>query len=401
MEKNTKFNTIESCLACKSTELFPLLDFGSQPLANNLICHTDPYPLKVNLCKTCYHMQLSIAVDPKDMFDDYLYVSGTTNTLKKYFDWFANFAAEYNPSAHNVLDIACNDGTQLDSFKNIGIKTYGIDPAKNLFELSSKNHSVICDYFNEKTASILKQKFDIIVAQNVVAHTSSPIEFLSGCKKIMHKDSLLFIQTSQANMVLNNEFDTIYHEHISFFSLNSMINLARQAGLYVIDAIKTPIHGTSWVFVIAKKAKNQCRMQNLLNMEKESGLHTLDRYIAYSKNCIDIQNQLKKTLRKFRKDGYVIVGYGAAAKGMTLLNSIDEKLDAIVDDNPLKQNTLSPGNLTPIVSSKYISEIAIDKQILFVPLAWNFFNEIQNKIKNIRNSQNDKFILYFPEIKVI
>jgi 2-polyprenyl-3-methyl-5-hydroxy-6-metoxy-1,4-benzoquinol methylase len=157
------------------------------------------------------------------MFKNYLYVSGTTQTLKDYFDLFAKKTLEYAPNAKNILDIANNDGTQLDSYQKLGLKTYGIDPAVNLYnEAVSKGHKVICDYFNLDTIKQFNNSFDIITAQNVFAHNKYTVDFLLSCKTLMHDESVLFIQTSQANMVLNNEFDTIYHEHLSFFNTNSI-----------------------------------------------------------------------------------------------------------------------------------------------------------------------------------
>ena len=125
----------------------------------------------------------------------------------------------------NTKGIACNDGTQLNYFKDKGFKTYGIDPAENLHKLSSKNHTVICDYFN---VDKFDRQFDVITAQNVFAHNSNPREFLEHCGELMHEESVLYIQTSQAEMILNNQFDTIYHEHVSFFNINSMNELSRE-----------------------------------------------------------------------------------------------------------------------------------------------------------------------------
>ena len=171
----------------------------------------------MNLCEDCYHLQLTHIVNPDLLFKDYLYVSGTTKTLRDNFKWFADFAIENSYPWHrpkNVLDIACNDGSQLDCFKSKGILTYGIDPAENLYELSSKNHTVICDYFSaDKFRDIVKilprkheyKKFDIILAQNVFAHNETAKKFLDDCEKLMHDDSKLYVQTSQSDMVRNDQ----------------------------------------------------------------------------------------------------------------------------------------------------------------------------------------------------
>lgn len=393
---------LKECVCCGSSNLVPLLDFKKQPLANNLNEHTEPYPLGVNLCKDCWHLQLPFSVDPKLLFSEYLYVSGTSQTLRDYFDWFARFVKEYSPASSNVLEIACNDGSQLNSFANIGYKTFGVDPAQNLHELSSVNHKVVCDFFTSESCARLGQKtFDVIVAQNVIAHTPNPKQLFEDCAKFMNDDSLFFIQTSQANMVLNNEFDTVYHEHISFFSVSSMMRLAERTGLNVIDVFKTPVHGTSFVFVLNKQKKNQYKMKNIVDLEEYQGLHNLLTYEKYANRCYQISDELKTLLLSLRSKGYILAGYGAAAKGMTLLNLMDVKLDFIVDDNELKQNKLAPGNLTPIVGSTVLQDLNHSEKVAFIPLAWNFFAEIRNRILNLRNVETDVFIKYFPEVEVV
>ena len=335
------------------------------------------------------------------MFKNYLYVSGTSQTLRDYFDWFARRTQEYfeTPPA-TVLDIACNDGSQLNSFKALGLKTYGIDPAENLHPLSSANHDVVCDYFTDKYSYHYGSKnLDIITAQNVFAHNSYPLEFLKQCKEIMHDRSRLFIQTSQADMIKNNEFDTIYHEHLSFFNSSSMSALASRAGLYIIDIQKTPIHGNSYVFVMAKNPGARPSVQHQLDQEREQGLQDMNTYLTYADGCHTVIEDLNTTIAHYRDLGYVIVGYGAAAKGMTLLNFGQTSLDYIIDDNPLKQGLYTPGMNIPIVSIDILEELR-ERPIAFVPLAWNFFKEIKGKIKANRDVASDVFIKYFPTIKV-
>jgi ribosomal protein L32 len=146
---------INECIACGSTELVPVLDLGSQPLANSYKNtkseHENHYPLAINRCKHCFHVQLTHRVNPDLMYKDYLYVSGTTKTQLDYFDWFARFAAEkYGSKPISALDIGCNDGSQLDYFKKYGLFTFGVDPAENLYATSSKNHTVSCGYFRKR-----------------------------------------------------------------------------------------------------------------------------------------------------------------------------------------------------------------------------------------------------------
>lgn len=400
---------LTACLCCGSKDLNLVLDLNKQPLANSfklaVTDHEDTFPLCLNVCTNCTHLQLSHAVNPDLLFKHYLYVSGTSQTLRDYFDWFAGFTLRYfshrpNFGPKSALDIACNDGTQLDSFKAKGFETYGIDPAENLYELSSKNHSVICDYLKREHVAQLKGKIDVINAQNVFAHNSYPLEFLEICRDIMHDDSVLFIQTSQADMVKNNEFDTIYHEHLSFFNASSMSALATRAGLYLIDVTKTPIHGNSYVFVFSKQAPIYSKVKDILAEERAAGLQNLVTYREYAKKCKQVVVDLVDTLEHYRLQGYIVVGYGAAAKGNTLLNFGNIQLDFIIDDNPLKQGMYTPGTNILVTSLDKLDEISSEQKIAFVPLAWNFFTEIKSKIKTKRNKEDDVFIKYFPTINI-
>jgi len=396
----------KDCVCCGKSNLSLVLDLNNQPLANSY--HKDDeileeYPLGLNLCDDCYHLQLTHIVNPDLLFKNYLYCSGTTQTLRDNFEWFSNFVLEEAPVSKSVLDIACNDGTQLDCFKEKGVGTYGIDPAENLYELSSKNHNVKCEYFD---SSLYNRTFDVIIAQNVFAHNSDPKKFLDDCCELMEDDSRLYIQTSQAHMVQNNQFDTVYHEHISFFNINSFNELVKRTNLNLIDVIKTPVHGVSYLFVLSKQdmitpyyIRNKHRIQNLIDVERETGLYSKKTYEDYKRNILNIVESFKKVVKHVQGE-YPVIGYGAAAKGNTFLNFADIKLDYVIDDNELKQGLYTPGTNIEIKSVELLKEYGEDDRILFVPLAWNFYDEIRKRIKKVRDNKNDRFLKYFPNIEV-
>ena len=420
---------LTSCVACGSHNLKLTLDLNTQPLAYSYKLNKDDvqeeYPLAINRCTDCYHVQLTHSVDPHLMFDDYLYVSGTSTTMHSHCEHFAKYACETYEMYTNtkepkhIIDIGCNDGTQLDYFKKLGHYTYGVDPTQNLYERSSKNHTVWCSYFDEDFIddTILSpdgdpMKFDIITAQNVFAHGPEPLKFLENARHMMYNNSLMFIQTSQAFMIRNNEFDTIYHEHISFFNIQSMSKLCRRAGLYLLDVQYMPIHGTSYVFVIGKTPNINLhegdspffegKIKQLMDIERSAGLYGEEIYEEYRRCADEIVEKLKYETDYVQQGmiGWNVVGYGAAAKGMTLLNYSKIKLDFIVDDNPLKQGRFTPGSSIPIVSADHIDNIGTT---LFVTLAWNFFDEIRKKIKERRNKEEhkyDRFITYFPRVEI-
>jgi len=404
---------LKECLACGSNDLKLTLDLGFQPLANSYRKDKsewlEMFPLAVNLCKNCYHVQLTHAVNPDLMFKDYLYVSGTSKTMNDHFEWFARYSKEYFETLSNefldtVLDIGCNDGSQLNYFISDTVETYGVDPAENLASTSrAKGHDIHVGYFDEsfvKTAGM----YAIVIAQNVFAHNYDPLTFLKNAKDVMARNSLLFIQTSQADMIRNNEFDTIYHEHISFYNINSMNELCKRVGLNLIDVIKCPLHGNSYIFVISKYASRSANIENLIDMERKAGLLTDSTYEKYAYECSSVAHDFKDAIDRVKSTKHKIIGYGAAAKGMTLLNYSGisfAEMDYIIDDNPLKQGLYTPGSSIPIVSSDILSTLSPSDKVVFVPLAWNFFDEIRSKIKLKRNSENDLFLKYFPKVEYV
>ena len=397
------YRILDRCLCCDSTDIEILLNLNNQPLANSYHKEDevlDEYPLGVNICNNCYHIQLTHVVNPDLLFKDYLYVSGTTKTLHDNMKWFVDYVLETTiwGKGNSVLDIACNDGTQLNYFKEKGFKTFGIDPAENLHELSSKNHKVICDYFN---ADKFHRQFDVITAQNVFAHNSNPKEFLEHCDELMHEESVLYIQTSQAEMILNNQFDTIYHEHVSFFNINSMNELVKRTNLTLTDVIKTPVHGISYLFRLTKNTfAGRRKVFNEIEVERQRGLLSKKTYNEYTKNITKLVSDFKELIENSKREGFELIGYGAAAKGMTFLNFADVKLDYILDDNKLKHHLYTPGTNVPIKPNGFLKQYKENDKILFIPLAWNFYNEIQERILKTRDNKNDWFLRYFPEVKL-
>jgi 2-polyprenyl-3-methyl-5-hydroxy-6-metoxy-1,4-benzoquinol methylase len=397
------FRTIDQCRCCGGSNLHKFIDLGKQPLANSY--HNDDelpeYPLAVNVCKNCWHTQLTVVVDPDEMFKNYVYVSGTTQTLRDYFEWFANSVVmQCRKSNGTVLDIACNDGSQLDAFQKQGWKTIGVDPATNLVPIArAKGHEVIEAYWSEEVAQTFENPVDVIIAQNVFAHTHDILGFLLACKTIMHEETKLYIQTSQANMYKNGEFDTIYHEHLSFFNSFSMQTICQRAGLFLTGVEKSSIHGTSFIFRIQKKISfhQETDLIEQIQEENHGGLYYLDTYTQFGQRAQATLAKLRHAVSMGRSADYTVVGYGAAAKGMTVLNAGRIYLDYIIDDNPLKQGLLTPGSNIPIVSAHRLAKTT--GPILFVPLAWNFYDEIVSRIKSIRNDPRDRFVRYFPKFE--
>lgn len=393
------FLKLTRCLACGAKKLKKVLDLNNQPLANSYLIDKktkeNKYELKVNSCLLCNHLQLSVAVNPKDIYKIYDYVSGTSKTYADYMKDFYKFSTKFvhKFKYKNILDVGCNDGSQLDIFKKKGFNTYGVDPAKNIYEISSKKHKVICGFFDEKTVKKINKKFDMIIFQNSFAHNLNPKKLLQNVIKLMHRDSILIIQTSQANMCKNKEFDTVYHEHINFFNVRSMNTLLRRVNLKLHYVTKKPIHGTSYLFVV-KFISDQKKIQSIV---KNENFLKYKYYKEWGNTCLKQVKNIKKKIDILKKTN-IVIGYGAAAKANTFINFSKVSFDFIVDDNKLKQNKYCPGSKIPIKSIDALKKIK--EKIIIVPLAWNYYSEIKAKVVKVRNNKKDKFLLCYPKLRL-
>jgi 2-polyprenyl-3-methyl-5-hydroxy-6-metoxy-1,4-benzoquinol methylase len=392
---------LKYCLCCREKNHL-LLDLKYQPLANEFHLENEInsiYPLRLKYCHNCFHSQLSHSVSPEILFKSYNYVSGTSQTGKDFFKWNANFIHNYFKKSGKILDIACNDGSQLNPFRDLGWETYGVDPAENICPIAKKEgHRILCDFWKDSIAEQLPT-MDVITAQNVFAHTPYIDDFLQSCKKVMDDNTSLFIQTSQRDMILNGEFDTIYHEHISFYNTKSMDILTKRNGLVLNRVLEHSIHGRSYIFEI--KLVKDDKIYNVdehLEIENNLGIYNIMTYERFKINSELSISNLKLNIEKYQNNGYKTIGFGAAAKGQTLVCYGDIKLDYIIDESPLKIGTYSPKLNIPIVSLKHFNEDK-DEKILIIILAWNFAKEIKEKINKNKGNKNIVIIeKYFPNI---
>lgn len=405
-----------SCRICSSTgHLSIVLDLGAQRLANDFqdkdkqkATETKQYKLCLIRCKICSHLQLDTSVDPSRLFSNYIYASGTSETAMTHFKWFADFIrSENGPTSTEkvvVLDIACNDGSQLDCLKSKNCITLGIDPAANFYlGNQEKGHHVLTAFWGTQGDKDAIQKFlaqfpklDVIICQNVLAHVPFPVAFLKACRDAMTVETKLYVQTSQSDMILHGEFDTVYHEHAHFFTMRSMRYAAELADLEIVNVAKIPVHGTSYLFTLqrCKSEKQPLKNELVQKLEEEEnglGLYQDGFYVVYRNQVLNICAWLSRTIEKLQQqDGCEVSGYGAAAKGMTLLSMLSDsaqQLECIIDESPLKQNKFTPGKYPIPVCDLLTYETQASnkhkKQVLIV-LAWNCWNEIVNKLKNIK-----------------
>lgn len=396
---------VTSCRCCASKELFMYLNLGKQPLANSY--HKGGklplYPLEVLVCQNCFHNQLSVVIEPQRMFKNYLYVSGTTTTFRNHCKTLAQDAVKRveEKKEISVLDIACNDGTLLEYFRELGCKVFGIDPAENLRRITlQKSIPVLVDYWGENAAKKLGKTFTIITGTNVFAHVDRADLFLKACSMALDDNGILILEFPYCNtMIEHNEFDTIYHEHLSYFLVNSFATLAKRMNFHIVNLLQTPIHGGSIRFFLKKGNKrHNMKVMRMITEEEQKGLFRLSTYKRFTNNVIKNKQMLKSLVSNIKNKGKKVIGYGASAKGNTMLNYFKLNLSYIIDDNDLKWGLLTPGRNILIKPPHILQE---EKNSLYIIiLSWNFYSEIVKKIKAFRNKINkDYCILYVPKVQ--
>lgn len=398
------FQEATVCRCCGSDRLFQYLDLGNQPLANSYHKGEDlpHFPLRVNLCEQCFHSQLSIVVEPALMFKHYLYVSGTTYTFRKHCeDLAADARGRCSSEKPRVLDIACNDGTLLGYFRDLGCEVQGVDPAENLRALTEeKGIPVIVDYWGRGTApKQLDGKFDIITGTNVFAHVHDISGFLDDCKEVLADDGTIILEFPYCDKMIDHcEFDTIYHEHLSYFLVNSFNTLVERKDLVIGEVLLSNIHGGSIRFFVRRAGTVQrCwKADDLMEEEERHGLLNKQTYVDFAMKVDKNKHDMLELLAELKQQGKKVVGYGASAKGNTMLNYFEINLDYVVDDNPMKWDYLTPGRDIVIKSPE---TLASEGELYIVILAWNFFDEIVKKIEKI-TGKKDHYICYVPEVMI-
>ena len=392
---------IGRCLVCDSRALIPYMNLGDQPLANSFSSEAgkiqEKYPLMVNFCHSCSHNQLSHRVDPEILFKDYLYVSGTSKTLSDHFDSYADYIFNrFGTTGIRVLEIASNDGSLLEKFSKRGATVLGVDPAENLKPISeSKGIPTIADFW----PCPVDGKFDVVIANNVLAHHPDPVGFLSS----LPPEALVCVEFPIFNSSVETlDIGQIYAEHISYFNHNSFSILAQRAGYGIVDFIEFPdIHGGTVRFILEKGAKQCEKMTNMIKVERVQGFHDIAKYqLFYDKvavnllglvTCCNIQTTIN----------YKIVGYGAAAKASTILSTLADSLpvDFFVDDSPHKVGKFMPGTSREIFPTSKLGEV--EGPMAIIVFAHNFKKEIKENIKKYRQpSQKDIIINIVPKVTV-
>ena len=377
------------CRSCGNSDLKRVVSLGYQPLANNLLKKEEEkcelYPLEVNYCSKCHNCQLSVSVDPKKMFSNYLYTSSTSKVFRNHF---VNAANKYfkdlklNKKKSYIIDIGSNDGVALKPFLDLGFKkVLGIEPAKNLAKLANKNKiKTFNGFLEKKNLKKIKKNADLILASNVFAHSDKLREMAECMFKLLSKKGTIIIEVQYLmNTLKDLTFDNIYHEHYNYWSLTSLINFFKQFEAKIIKVERVNTHGGSLRVYIKKdnKAKIENNVKQMLLEEENFGIKKFETYKKFGEKVYKIRENVRKNIKKLKDKNKIIIGYGAPAKATTALNffGISKEIDFIVEDNKLKHNKFIPGVKIPI---KNKSQIKNKKNTLII-LAWNFYKDI---IKN-------------------
>tara|TARA_Y100000590_G_scaffold116821_1_gene133322 strand:+ start:127 stop:2667 length:2541 start_codon:yes stop_codon:yes gene_type:complete len=380
------------CRSCGNSKLKRVISLGYQPLANNLLNKKNEkyelYPLEVNYCSNCHNCQLSVAVDPKKMFLNYLYTTSTSTPMIKHFtDAAKKYIKDFklNVKKSYIIDIGSNDGVGLKPFKDLNYKKIlGVEPAKNLAKLANKNKiKTFNGFLNKENIKKIKKNADLILASNVFAHSDNLKEMAECMISLLGKKGTIVIEVQYLmNTLKDLTFDNIYHEHYNYWSLTSLINFFNQynAKIFRVEKIKT--HGGSIRIYIKKekKIKIEKSVKELIKEEEKFGIKEYKTYQNFSKKVYKIREKVIQNINKIRKVNKRIIGFGSPAKATTALNffGISNQIDCIFEDNKLKIGKYIPGANIPIKAKQ-----KVENNSSILVLAWNFFDDIKNQNKKL------------------
>ncbi len=406
-----------SCRLCRSRKLETVLDLGSTALANEYLASDaqpqEIYPLRLKQCSSCGHVQLAHVVSKEVLFDNYSYVSGTSPSFVQHFSSYASETimvasrtSKYNSaSSLAVLDIGSNDGTLLSEFKKRGCAVCGVEPANNLVKQCIEiGLRVEQSYFNKTIVGKFladNELFDIITANNVMAHIDDLDTIFKGIKKLLSKDGFFVFEVSYLPSVIEKLlFDTIYHEHVDYHHLEPLVPYLKRFGLRIFDATEVPTHGGSirvYVSQIESIHEPTDALAQLISNERV-GSKSFARMASRLERA---KKSFQETLRVLKGQGYGrLIAYGVPAKFTTFSYQFElnrDEVDIALDDSPLKQNRFTPGKLLPI---KSLAEAKINSNDIILISAWNFSKEITAKLLSVYAGTGLRILVPLPKLEV-
>ena len=414
---NSPHPTPPPCRSCGHEPLEPILDLGLQPLANALptadrLDEPEPkYPLDLALCTRCALVQITETVPPEILFREYLYFSSFSETMLAHAGALtARLVRERGLGPESLAaEVASNDGYLLQFYKQAGVPVLGIEPARNVARWAEENRGIptVCEFFGEALARDLAargKQADVVHAHNVMAHVADLNGFVAGLKAMLKGGGVVLVEAPYlGDMIENTEFDTIYHEHLCYFSATAVDALFRRHGLLLLDVERVPIHGgTLRTFAghDGGPAKPSGAVRALLDGERAWGVGRVESYRPFARRVESLKTSLRSLLADLKGRGKRVAAYGASAKGSTLLNYFGigrETLDFVADRSTVKQGRFTPGTRLPIRPAEAIIEENPDYVLL---LTWNFKDEILRQQQPYRDG-GGKFIVPVPELAVV
>ena len=405
----------QNCRFCSSNLNKIFVDLGKSPLANSYLKENDfdkekIYPLCTFLCKNCFLVQLEELETPENIFSEYAYFSSFSTSWLKHAKNYVDMIIPRLLLDENslVIEIASNDGYLLQNFTDKNIDVIGIEPAQNVAKVAiEKNIPTITKFFNSQLSRDLVNNgkmADLIIGNNVFAHVPCLNDFIDGLKILLNPNGVITLEFPHLlQLMQHNQFDTIYHEHFSYFSLLTVQKIFDKHNLKIFDVDEISTHGGSLRLYVTHKDNNQIiiskNILSVLKKEKKFGLDKISTYDEFSKHINKIYFDLQNFIKTVKNESKSIICYGAPAKGNTLLNYCNissDQIDYTVDKNPHKQNLFLPGTHIPIYSPEKIKETKPD-YVLILP--WNLKDEIMNEIEYIRE-WGGKFVIPIPKVKI-
>lgn len=415
-----KFRKCDTCRFCHGTALTEVLDLGNVPLAGAFLKekdfpHEKRYPLTLNFCRDCSLVQVGEVVSGDVLFNEnYFFYSSAIGTLVDHFKAFAQETYDQflkklpQPS---ILEIGCNDGVLLRPFSALGVRAIGVDPSTNVLKkVDSKDIQVFNDFFTEKLAIQIREKcgrVDAILSSYSFAHIDNMADVMKGVKCLLKDDGVFVFEIYYIGTLLEDmQYDMVYHEHMSYYSIHALIPFLKQYSMEIFDVKFIPGVRSGSVRFYAKNIgqrseKISAAVVDLIASEKEKGFDDVKIFRKYAEKVAATRGQIITLLDQLKKEGKKIIGYGASGRGTTIMNycGIDEKyIDYVVDDAPAKQGFYTPGTHLPIRTWEYATQSQMpDYMVLF---AWAFADEVIKKRQDYLK-QGGKFIIPLPEVRIV
>lgn len=396
------------CRVCGSPELVSILDLGQVPLANSFRAPDDStieplFDLGIQWCGSCAIVQLTSLVDPETLFRHYLYTPSASATWIAHCEELASWMWERSGKNRDafVVEPASNDGALLKKVRLLMPRILGVEPARNIAELAlADGIPTLPEFFGVSTARQIRKEHgpaDIVVGTNVLAHVPNIVDFLVGARELLNDDGIVVIEAPYLpDLVDRVAFDTIYHEHVSYLSVTALDRIYRLAGLNLTSVERTPVHGGSIRFTGGlSDVLFDASVRTFLHTEAEMGYADGTALTGFAARVDDTREQLREVVSELRASGLRIAGYGATAKGNTLLTTsgLDSRdIEYIVDKNPMKVGLVAPGTAIPIVGVEYLNQHPVDVLLI---LAWNLSDEIIQQ-QQAHRQRGGRFLIPLP-----